>query len=259
MKNSEEFRRTVFEKAERYQREERRRRRKIYESALICSICLVIGFTAFLGFWFGNIKDMKTPVLETTAAFPTVSGEDGSAEITSGESSQDMNATMDTHPEETQSGVMSSPMVTTRDATVVTTTTIAETTVRPESVMTDFTLVSDGNTAVREVTKVVLHDRVEFERYLSDLDKVYHISRTTIETLETRYDDAFFAENSLFVVRTSGYGHCRMTGYYDAEDALTLKFSEMAGEERELVYHYLIPVKKGSEDQITVNFHFISD
>ena len=258
MKNSEEFRRVVFEKAERYQREEKRRRRKIYESALICSICLVIGCTTFLGFWFGNIKDMQTPTLETTAVFPTVSGEDSSAEITSGESSPDMNATDSTRPESTESGVMSSPMATTADATVVTTTMIAETTVRPESVMTDFTLVSDGDAAVREVTKVVLHDTVEFERYLSDLDKVYHISRTTIETLDHRYDDAFFAENSLLVVRTSGYGYCRMTGYYDAEEALTVKFSEIK-EEKNQIYQYLIPAKKGSEDQITVNFHFISD
>jgi len=255
MKNSEEFRRTVFEKAEQYQREEKRRRRKICESALICSICLVIGFTAFLGFWFGNIKGMETPELETTAAFPPVSGD---AEVTSGESSADMNATMETRPESTQTGVMSSPVFTTADGTVTVTTTIAETTVRPEGVTSEFSLASDGDAAVKETAQIVLHNKVEFERYLSDLDSVYHISHTTIETLERRYDDAFFAENSLLVVRTSGYGYCQVSGFYSASGVLTLKFSEMANEERGLIYQYLIPVKKTSEEQITVNFHFVS-
>ena len=258
MKNSEEFRRAVFEKAERYQQEEKRRRRKIYESALICSICLVIGFTAFLGFWFGNIKDIKTPSLETTAVFPTVSGENSSAEVTSSESSLDMNATDGTYPESTESGVMSSPMATTGDATITTTAVIAETTVRPEDVISDFSLVSDGDAAAQSVEQVVLRNKAEFEGYLSDLDSVYHISRTTIETIEHRYDNEFFAENSLLVVRTSGYGFCWTTGYYDADGALTVKFSEMK-EDRDQIYQYLIPVKKTSEDRITVTFHFVSD
>ncbi len=49
MKSHDEFRRTVYEKAEQYKRKQQARRRKIIESASLCAICIVIVCSAYFG------------------------------------------------------------------------------------------------------------------------------------------------------------------------------------------------------------------
>ena len=49
MKNHEEFRQIVFEKAKIYEEKRKKRRKKIIEAASLCSLCVVIGISAYLG------------------------------------------------------------------------------------------------------------------------------------------------------------------------------------------------------------------
>lgn len=49
MKNHDEFRRTVFEKAKQYEIKRKARNKKIIEIVSLCSLCLVIGISAYLG------------------------------------------------------------------------------------------------------------------------------------------------------------------------------------------------------------------
>ncbi len=64
MKNSEEFRRTVFEKAKRYEEKRKARRRKCFQTVSLCSLCVVIGISAFFGIRY-NISDATSEVVTT--------------------------------------------------------------------------------------------------------------------------------------------------------------------------------------------------
>lgn len=49
MKNHEEFRQIVFEKAKIYEEKRKKRRKKIIEASSLCSLCVVIGISAYFG------------------------------------------------------------------------------------------------------------------------------------------------------------------------------------------------------------------
>ena len=71
MKSKDEFRRTVMEKAERYEAERKARGKKIRESVLLCSICIAVSLTIYLSSALNNsLKsgDALPENVETTAS-----------------------------------------------------------------------------------------------------------------------------------------------------------------------------------------------
>jgi hypothetical protein len=75
MKSHEEFRLTVFEKAELYEKKRKARNKRIVETASLCSLCIVIGISAYLG--FGNRNFKAEDLVDMTIAEATPTHEDG--------------------------------------------------------------------------------------------------------------------------------------------------------------------------------------
>ncbi len=83
MKNSEDFRRAVFEKAKRYEERRKARRKKMIETASLCSLCVVIGLSAYL---IGSGAGFDHNDLTTTASSPSGTVTHGSVDGTTVES-----------------------------------------------------------------------------------------------------------------------------------------------------------------------------
>jgi hypothetical protein len=77
MKNYDEFRQTVFEKADRYQAKRKTRNKKIIETVSLCSLCLIIGISSYFvmekGYFEPESADtaLTTPTMDTPQAVQT--------------------------------------------------------------------------------------------------------------------------------------------------------------------------------------------
>lgn len=211
MKNYDEFRQTVFEKADRYKAKRKARNQKIIETVSLCSLCLIIGISAYFalerGYFVPESVDTAptTPTVDTPQAVQTTSADVDkpieTAETTTG-------AYMTTTTMQT-TVVQTTTYACTTSATVATTSiaaTTAESTMvcptLPENeayTVCDIVLCTDENAPP---SLFVAKEYQALEEALAR-DFSQNMPENERENLQSTYDEAFFEHNVLLILHVS--------------------------------------------------------
>ncbi len=154
MKSNEEFRRTVFEKAEKYRANRKKRNKKIIETISLSSLCLIIGISAYFGSQgFDLTKDEAVDIEQNKVE--TTSPVDGNSTMDSIETAADTTTGMTfatTIPATTE---MTYDVSTSVEATFATTTAVATmTTASTTMIETTAGITEETSEATRSTTTV---------------------------------------------------------------------------------------------------------
>ena len=257
MKNHEEFRRTVMEKAEQYEAEKKRRNRRIRDSVLLCSLCLAISLTAYFSLrnidLFGLIKEGTNE----TADCATLSN--STENVTGNEMTTDGSPSLNTT--ETPAETMPSYNETTSSMPMQT----EGTTMAPESstVMTTDGPVLTQPSSTRPGTDdgIVLAARFTgpdgpetVQQFGTAAEMEQYFMRYGLSTRElSRYGENYFSRSDVLLVRFDWAGVCELSATYETGGVLFLEFTEKAPFDGN-TYYYLLsaPKKKYADIRLTV-------
>ena len=203
MKNYDEFRQIVFEKAKKYEAQRKARNKKIIESVSLCSLVIVIALSAYLGILMVPEQLPDDISTTTTTTFDTT-----------------ITQTVETSAKETVSET-TTPVITT---TVSTAESTYRTETQTETVMTETTTAATSNTEESSEFPGIL--QLEYRGTAKDPDfdifetelleiKTFSEWRTfceenvdnypTLENSENILDTAYFDEHTLVVIQYAGY------------------------------------------------------
>ena len=209
MKNYDEFRRTVFEKADRYKAKRKARNKKIIETVSLCSLCLIIGVSAYFALDRGYFVPESVDTALTT---PTV------------DSPQAVQTTLSDAPIETAGTTTGAYMTTTTMQTpVVQTTTYACTISTATTTPTIFATTAESTSvcpslptneayAVCDIVPCTdenappsLFIAKEYQALEEALARDFsqNMPDNERENLQNIYDEAFFEQNVLLILHVS--------------------------------------------------------
>ena len=209
MKNYDEFRRTVFEKADRYKAKRKARNKKIIETVSLCSLCLIIGVSAYFALDRGYFVPESVDTALTT---PTV------------DSPQAVQTTLSDAPIDTAGTTTGAYMTTTTmQTTVVQTTTYACTISTATTTPTIFATTAESTSvcpslptneayAVCDIVPCTdenappsLFIAKEYQALEEALARDFsqNMPDNERENLQNIYDEAFFEQNVLLILHVS--------------------------------------------------------
>ena len=198
MKNHEEFRSTVFEKARKYEVRRKARNKKIWETASLCSLALVIALVSYLGIFPGflmpELSDESTT--DITSDTPLVATTQTSETATESSSMTTEQTTLE----------MSAVETTTMLEQTMTDTTCESTTEEPiSSYRVDFRATAKTNDfAIGETEIIELTNFAMWQEFLEKYSDDYP-ALATGGMAKDDFDEAYFEENVLVVVQYAGY------------------------------------------------------
>lgn len=271
MKNKDEFRRMVWEKAARYEEQRKIRRKKLRETILLCSICLFITVSVYFSVFLipANAED---PSKNESYYGDTVgsSDETGSPSISEGDAS-DTAAFTETTGTATETFVTTGPLETTVSTTNVQTTDIQTTDIQKTEQSTkpptppEFSFRLDRsftNTHIRHETEtpqkeaVIIDSLSELAAYLNKLRDQYNVPEFDIDSI-TDYHDDYFEDHTLVAVAIKDTCSYRFDSSRSRDltgGSLSLVFcadSEQVVSET-ISSHFFITVDKGDYDKIEI-------
>ncbi len=233
MKNHEEFRATVFEKAKKYEAQRKARNKKIIESISLCSLVIVITLSAYLG-----ILTFPEQLSETSEQTTTAVSDTTATQITDTTTQTTATATQTETTTATTTATTIAP--TSVESTYGTTATIVENT-------TGTTVESTIETTTTESTEFPLISKLEFRGTAKDPDfDIFETELLEIKTLEeweifreenvddypdlqnsTRLDTKYFETHTLVVVQYAGYDVIAFSHNFtsDSEESYVLQIA----------------------------------
>ena len=271
MKNREEFRRTVMEKAARYEAERKNRNRKIRESILLCSICIVIAVSLYVG---AIIKSMMPtggkPAHENYESSNQTYGENASCGsvnetdpteqmISSSPTEETIFSDSNTASFNTDSSYLETQVTTT---TTFFTETVLQTTKLPEtpekSFRMDFCLLSDINeTEEVDVRTYSFSCASELSDYLNDLHTQKKIPQNSFQPILAYYTDDYLKYQTLIVVEMKDTVQRSIKEICVLENgvlSLTFRKSKNTGNSSQTnTYYYFITIDKSEVEQIEIS------
>lgn len=271
MKNREEFRRTVLEKAARYEAERKNRNRKIRESILLCSICIVIAVSLYVGAVIKSLTFAETAPVDGTYG----SNEHGSDyEVIPHDSTAKTNASiqttsLDSVPETVFSDTtVTTPCTdiscfeTTNTTKVISEDTTAQTTNSTETPETSFRLdfflisgLSDSESFDTEALSI--GSVTELTDYLNDLHSRNKIPQISFQPITAYYTDEYFETHTLIAVKMKDIGQCSLKEIHHSENgalSMTFRKSKNTGNSSQTnTYYYFITIDKSEVEQIEIS------
>lgn len=263
MKSKDEFRRTVMEKAARYEAERKARNKKIRESVMLCSICIAISLTVYLGSTLNHFLKNGDSISE---APETTDSNHAAMETPPPDNSEEPMFT-DATPSD-NAGVYHTTAPENTKRPTLETTCLLETT--PEQMTTDgageqnaFILDFSCAGSVNDLSQVssyesqALNSVSELEAYLVHLHNQYEIPQVTVSRILSAYPEEYFENHSLIAVKMKDSVY-RVLGNADLSEygrlVLTLqstgKSDPLSGIQ---IYHYFITAKKENYLTIEIN------
>ncbi len=281
MKDHDEFRRSVFEKAERYEKARKKRNKRIIETVSLCSLCVVIGISAFLasenGFFLtqdavdtttspaptditatdshnpeeAETANIENPIESTAATVvtSTTTTPQPSFSMTASETTDPS-----TFPRDTKTETPPTVETTTTLAMTVTSTT-ANTGVSPETIVcTASPLTLLTSKSAEEPARDVYTTTEDFQLALSSL-YAKRITEKELEMLNEQFDARFFEEHDLAVV----YVEDRWEGYaFAVSDGMAPDFSQIDTGDPEgstvMALHFYSISKEYAEETVLVSY-----
>ena len=247
MKNYDEFRRTVFEKADRYKAKSKARNKKIIETVSLCSLCLIIGVSAYFALERGYFVPESVDTALTT---PTV------------DSPQAVQTTFSDAPIETAGTTTGAYMTTTTmQTTVVQTTTYACTISTATTTPTIFATTAESTSvcpslptneayAVCDIVPCTdenappsLFVAKEYQALKEALarDLSQNMPDNERENLQNIYDEAFFEQNVLLILHVSD-AYPYTVSFEDGHFVYTVEKGDMTSEDKQMFL--IISIKK---------------
>ena len=266
MKNKDEFRRLVWEKAERYEAQQRIKKKKIRESILLCSICICIA----VGAYFGTTCAIFHPALATeegndtaglseiTENIASTTGEADTGAMDSSTGRETTKAQDGSSQDSGETGITSSTVVT--SSTISTSKSSVQTT-RPETpgeavIRLDFSFTSSPRDSEAETQAAVFDSLSALSSYLEELHDEYNVPNLYVNSILTSYDDEYFQQYSLVAVKIKDTHECRFASSlsgYQADGSLLFSFARDPAEASEpAVYHFFVTVDKGNYSDIEI-------
>ena len=253
MKNYDEFRRTVFEKADRYKAKRKARNKKIIETVSLCSLCLIIGISAYFALDRGYFVPESVDSAPTTPA----TGTPQAVQTTLADSP------IETAGTTTGAYMTTTTMVTTTYAYTTSTTTVeatfTPTTEQTSSVEATFSDASSSAAPMIPQNKnYILQDIVPCtdENALPSLfvakeypalkdalarDFSQNIPKNERENLQNIYDEAFFEQNVLLILHVSD-AYPYTVSFEDGHFVYTVEKGDMTSEDKQMFL--IISIKK---------------
>lgn len=247
MKNYDEFRRTVFEKAVRYKAKRKARNKKIIETVSLCSLCLIIGVSAYFALDRGYFVPESVDTALTT---PTV------------DSPQAVQTTLSDAPIETAGTTTGAYMTTTTmQTTVVQTTTYACTISTATTTPTIFATTAESTSvcpslptneayAVCDIVPCTdenappsLFIAKEYQALEEALARDFsqNMPDNERENLQNIYDEAFFEQNVLLILHVSD-AYPYTVSFEDGHFVYTVEKGDMTSETTHMFY--LVSIEK---------------
>ena len=247
MKNYDEFRRTVFEKADRYKAKRKARNKKIIETVSLCSLCLIIGVSAYFALDRGYFVPESVDTALTT---PTV------------DSPQAVQTTLSDAPIETAGTTTGAYMTTTTmQTTVVQTTTYACTISTATTTPTIFATTAESTSvcpslptneayAVCDIVPCTdenappsLFIAKEYQALEEALARDFsqNMPDNERENLQNIYDEAFFEQNVLLILHVSD-AYPYTVSFEDGHFVYTVEMRDMTSEATHMFY--LVSIEK---------------
>ena len=247
MKNYDEFRRTVFEKADRYKAKRKARNKKIIETVSLCSLCLIIGVSAYFALDRGYFVPESVDTALTT---PTV------------DSPQAVQTTLSDAPIETAGTTTGAYMTTTTmQTTVVQTTTYACTISTATTTPTIFATTAESTSvcpslptneayAVCDIVPCTdenappsLFIAKEYQALEEALARDFsqNMPDNERENLQNIYDEAFFEQNVLLILHVSD-AYPYTVSFEDGHFVYTVEKGDMTSEDKQMFL--IISIKK---------------
>lgn len=254
MKNKDEFRRTVMEKAERYEAEKRARRKKIRESVLLCSICIAVSLTIYLSAALNNsLKsgDALPENVETTAS-------DHAAMETSPFDNTEEPMFTDATPSENTAVYHTT--LTEKSPTVETTQ--AQTTDsagEQDAFILDFSFAGSINDLSQgsSYESQTINSVPELEAYLSELHNRYEIPQVTTDRVLSSYSESYFESHSLIALKIQDSVYRVLGSATHSEYGRLSLTLQSTGKSDPLpgiqIYYYFITAKKENYSIIEIN------
>ena len=203
MKNHEEFRNAVFEKAERYEAKRRARNKKIAEITCLCSLAFVIALSAYLGV-FPSLNDEILPTETSTDPSTT----QNSLDFSQNETIQKIETTTATTELTTTATI---PQGTTSEETITTPEWTSTATETFHSVQTPINSKLEFRASAKDsdfaVGKTLLTEIETYEEWLAFLaehtDDYPALEQS--DTMPDELDEDYFAEHTLVIIQYAGY------------------------------------------------------
>ncbi len=212
MKNYDEFRRTVFEKADRYKAKRKARNQKIIETVSICSLCFVIGISAYFalekGYFAPESVDTclsTTPTMDTPQAVQTTLA-DAPIETAGTTTGAYMTTTMQTtQTTVAQTTTYACTTSTTVSTTSVLATTAESTTVQPALPQNEDYILHDIVPCTNADTTPSLFVAKDHQALKEALARDFsqNMPENERENLQNTYDEAFFERSVLLILQVS--------------------------------------------------------
>lgn len=253
MKSKDEFRRTVMEKAERYEAERKARGKKIRESVLLCSICIAVSLTIYLSSALNNsLKsgDALPENVETTAS------DHAAMETPPSDNTEEPMFTDDDPSENT---AVYHTTLTEKSPTVETTQTqTTDSAGEQNAFILDFPFA--GSSELSEASSYeaqALNSVSELEAYLTELYNRYEIPQITISCIQSAYSEEYFENHSLIALKIQDSVY-RVLGSAEHSEYGRLSLTlQSTGKSDPLpgiqMYHYFITAKKENYSIIEIN------
>ena len=211
MKNHDEFRQIVFEKAKIYEEKRKKRRKKIIEAASLCSLCVVIGISAYLGLESLHLMEEADHIAVTEPHSLTENGFSHQEIVpTNGEESSSVAPSPTSTAAHTVFTTEATVEMTT-EATVATTTTAWETSITvaeesTETVEESYILLGEfeyGQTDFSEASpKMLLCVSLPDLEYIIENHFPY-ISSKGLSFLRGNFEEEYFEDHSLILILSS--------------------------------------------------------
>lgn len=181
MKNMNEFRRTVLEKAEQYEKGKKRQRKKIREIVLLCSFCIAISLSAYLGLILNmdasadTSPSEKDSLVEDTppSSLPIITSEpEASGTISTTEVASTKNPELDTTASSSEEDTV--------------------------YYCVDFSFHPEISPQTEYIScAIILQSKEEMDAYLSILQERYHLDSEKAAAVRKHYSAEFFETQNL--------------------------------------------------------------
>lgn len=253
MKSKDEFRRTVMEKAERYEAERKARRKKVGESVLLCSICISVSLTIYLSSALDNSLKNECGLLENVE---TTAGDHTAMETHPSNNTED---SMFTDDNPSENAAIYHTTLTEKSPTAETTQTqTTDSTGKQNAFILDFSFAGSSELSESSSHEAqTLNSVSELEAYLTELYNRYEIPQTTIRCIQSAYSEEYFENHSLIALKIQDSVY-RVLGSAEHSEYGRLSLTlQSTGKSDPLpgiqMYHYFITAKKENYSSIEIN------
>ena len=250
MKNYDEFRQTVFEKADRYKAKRKARNKKIIETVSLCSLCLIIGISAYFaldrGYFVPESVDtaLTTPTVDSPQAVQTTLS-DAPIETAGTTTGAYMTTTLflTTQTTTAQTTTYACTISTTTTTPTIFATTAESTSVCPSLPTNEAYAVCDIVPCTDENDPPSLFVAKEYQALKEALarDLSQNMPENERENLQNIYDEAFFEQNVLLILHVSD-AYPYTVSFEDGHFVYTVEKGDMTSEATHMFY--LVSIEK---------------